>query len=190
MKRSPIMILTVAVGIATISGVGGFLLWSQQPSRGTIIHSAEETTGVKGSSITQESFNTQFFDTVVSSNFKMKTKNEAASPSILGQYLLTDKDIYKSGQLAITIGVAKDNNLDEVSPVKLRRTFPNEYTEVISEPGYPAGSVTFVKQPDFEKSVFWIHDGRYVAVVVSGGIENQESLNDSLLMTLTSWQWK
>lgn len=180
------------VGVAMILIVSGVLAirWSQQPAFGTLASHQVDGTDVKSSSNTQEAFETSLFSTRISSSFKMKSKNEIPSPSILGQYLLAHKDVYVSDQLAVTVGVAQDENVGEVSPVQFRRALNSEYEEVATGDGFPEGSVSFVKKTNFEKSVIWIVNGRYAAVVVSGGIQNRANLEEALRTVVVNWKWK
>lgn len=182
------MVLILA-GLSILTAVLA-IRWSQQPALGTTTVKTIDGTDVKSSSSTQEALETSLFSTRISANFKMKSKNEVQSSSILGQYLLADKDIYVSDQLAITVGVTKAVTVNEVSPVQFRRTLPAEYIETDAVAGFPEGSVAFIKKADFEKSVFWVSNGKYVGVVVSGGIQNRASLEESLRTVVVNWTWK
>lgn len=188
-QLSTARLAVIVICLSLLAAGTSFFAWSRQPARGVVLQN-EKGTDVKGSSSTQEYFETSLFITKAPSNLKMKVKNEVASPSILGQYLLADKDVYISDQLAITIGVATNNDISQVSPVQFRRTQPQEYTETALVSGFPEGSISFIKESDFEKSIFWIQGGKYVAVVVSGGIQNRADLEESLRVVVSNWQWK
>lgn len=189
MKLTAGKVVVFSVVSLILVGSFGFIQWMRQPAHGSITKE-DHATEVMGLSKEQEEFSTRLFTTRIDSSLKVKNKNEVPSSAILGQYLLTNKDAYESDQLAITVGVAKENDVLEISPVQFRRTQPNEYSEDPGSSDYPPGSIVFTKKTGYERSVFWTSDGKYVGVVVSGGIQKKADLEESLRILLANWQWK
>ncbi len=177
------------VGLAVVGGIA-FFIWERQPVKGTIVTMSQPGTDVKAATDVLEDYTTSFFSTKVTSNLHIKNRNEVPTTSILGQYLLTDKNSYNSDQLAITIGASKTNSVGEVSPVQFRRSRLGEYKEVAADSGFPSSSIMFINEDGFEKSIFWTHEGKYVAIVVSGGAERRAQLENSLKAVVTHWTWK
>ncbi len=189
MKKSS-LIVAVACSTVIASAIGAFFIWQNQPSKGVISQTATPGTDVKGSVSTVEELSTQLFDTKITSNFRMRNRNEVPTTSIYGQYLLSDKDAYISDQLAITIGAVKSNSINDVSPVQFRRASPEKYTLGEPDSGFPANSIIFLWEDGYEKSVFWVEDGEYIGVVASGSAARQIQLNNSLSVLVSNWRSK
>ncbi len=185
MRRAAVLF----VGILGLSSFGVFFVWSNQPSKGTSVNANQDGVEVRGVSTTLENFEANSFFTKVPSNLKMKTKSEIPGQAILGQYLLVDKDPYVSDQLAITVGNAKNPSVSEVSPVQFRNTLPHEYEVVPTDGTFPKGSIVFVKKAGYEKSVFWVEDGRYIGIVASGSSNRAAELEQALHSAITNWSW-
>ena len=181
------------VGLAVLAVLGtatfGLWNWANQPSKAQYINDSSASNEVKGTSTTLEDYSSSFFATKISSDFKVKNQSETQNSPIVGQYLLTGKQVYSSDQLAITIGTAKSTDINEVSGYKFRKTYPDDYVQTISDAGYPAGCVVFTKKSSYEKSVFWIYNGKYAAVVVSGGADHRAELENGISAVLANWQW-
>ncbi len=176
--------IIVTAGITVV-----YVNWSKKPAIGKITNSVPIDANVKGSTTTLEGLTTSLFSTRVHSNLQLKTKNEVPSSSIIGQYLLLDKEGIVGDQLAVTVGIVKNNSIEDVSPVQLRRSYPQDYEEVSPDAGFPKGSLSFVKKSGYEKSTFWVEDGRYVGVVASGNINYKAQLENSLAVAVNNWQW-
>ena len=54
----------------------------------------------------------------------------------------------------------------------------------------PAESVSFSAKEGYETAVFWRHDGRYAAVVVSGSSVRKAELEQALQTVVVNWQWR
>jgi len=184
--RRYLLILAV---IVIAGGTVIYVNWSKQPAVGKITSRVPIDTNVKGSTTTLEDLTTSLFSTRVHSNLQLKVKNEVPSPSIIGQYLLLDKEGIVGDQLAITVGVIKNNSIEDVSPVQLRRSYSQDYEEVSPDAGFPKGSLSFVKKFGYEKATFWVEDGRYVGVVASGNVNYKAQLENSLAVIVNNWQW-
>lgn len=182
--------LFIIVGIVVVAAfvVGGVVKWANGPAVATL--STKPNGDVKGESVGLQTFDAEYYDTKIPDIFKLKTRTESAESPVAGQYLFVGKDKYSSDQLAITIGSSKTSALDQVSLVKFRLAYPDEYQQTVPEAGFPEGSIVFVKRNGYEKSVFWIEEGRYAGVVASGSLDRKPQLDNSVQSAIINWQWK
>jgi len=188
-KKYVFRALFLGVLLCILAGASTFFIWQHQPAQGKITNPLPVGTDVKAAADVLEDYSARFFSTKVVSSLHLKNRNEIETASIMGQYLFTDKNPYNTDQLAITIGAAKSSAVGEISPVQLRRSRPDQYVEAPTEAGFPESSVVFIKEDNYEKSVFWTHEGKYAGVVVSGGIDKRAQLENALKVAVTYWTW-
>ena len=167
--------------------VVSFGIWWNSPER-TIPVVSSNTTQVLGSETSTSPLDTSYMSTVFPGRLHIKSSNENAASAIVGQYLLTSKDLQLNDQVGITIGKLNNDTIDNISPVQLRLRHPETYQQS-SLADAPEGAIVFISSNGYEKSVFWAHDGLYSGVVVSGTVGRIAELNEILTTVVFNWQW-
>jgi len=179
--------IALLAGVLVLVSAGvWFYAWANGPASST----ASTTQGpenVFGSQIKLQPYSGKLFTTQIPSTLILKSSTESAGPT-LGQYLFKGTDSSVTDQLGITIGVMQSSSLDEVAAVKLRLGDTETYTRTeINEA--PEGAIAFTKNTDYETTVFWPYQGKYVGIAVSGSVLRQAELSEIMSSVLTNWQW-
>lgn len=169
-------------------GAGSYgFYWANKPVVSKGINSTDSD--VKGAQTQLVDMQNDLFKTKMSSDFMLKTQNTLNNEATSRQFVFTNKDVYFNGQIAITVGTDKTHDLSDVSGVKLRQINPDEYTQLPPSKSLNVENSAFSKISTYEKSVFWIDNGRQISVVASGGFENQSVLDENMDTILKNWQW-
>lgn len=185
MKLSKKSIALTISPIIIICGVAYFAHWVNGPASTSV--GTVSSGDVLSTQITLKEFGSAYFTTLVPDTMQLKTKEENHRATTVGNYLLKNSNVKASDQLAITIGQPGQESLETISHVTIRKMNPEEYKRT-TVPNMPSGAIAFQKQNTYEKSVFWIKDGYYIAVVVSGTPLRSNILDQTLQAVLVNWQ--
>jgi hypothetical protein len=184
-KRS---IFLVVLLLALVGAAAWGYMWWNAPAT-TSVTVAEQRTGVLGSQDKLLDWQTALFSTRYPASFRVLTSNETAHGSTIGQYLLSTVSPNNSDQLGVTVGKLGTMKLQELSSVKMRTLYSDEYT-LTDRSFAPEGSVVFTKSNPYETGVFWSDGEMYVEAVVSGSAAHRADLESALESVVTNWQWR
>lgn len=177
------------LGLALLFGATWLYSWANQPTT-TILGETTANGALGGNSDAQGAILTSsYFSTILPGNLAIKTHNTKPKGSALEQLLAADASGTNSDQLAITIANLPADGLENVSDVIFRDRATDQYERVELD-WAPAGVIAFQKKSNYEFSVFWAKNGRYAAIVTSGGVDRRQSLDDTMSRVLRSWRWQ
>ncbi len=182
MKKFIIIIFIIILALAG----AGYFYWGNKSSVSTDINSGGD---VKGAQTELTDFKNDLFDTKLNSDFILKNQTSSANAATTRQFVFSNNNPYFNGQIAITIGIDKTHQIDDVSGVKLRQINSDDYTQTSQSGVLNTNNYVFNKLSSYEKSVFWVDNGYQVSVVASGGAENKSILEDNLEKILKNWKW-
>lgn len=181
----------VMFGSVILSAIGvslwAYTWWHSPAQTSNVTPVAQTNEAVLGSETKLTSWQTSYFSTSYPSNLRIITINEVAHGMTTGQYLLGSASLSQTDQVAVTVGTLDGLQLSDVSAVKFRQQ-SNAY-ELVERSYTPPNGLVFAKTNSYEVAMFWQHDGRYAAVVVSGLESRKASLEDALRSIVTNWQW-
>jgi hypothetical protein len=187
MKRKIILGGGLLGAIAVILGGYGFYEWSQRPVVSTVNN--QDLSGVLSANTVLEPLETSLFTTKVPDYMHKKSSSESQKGPVIASYLLSNARQEFTDQTGITVGRLGSDALSEVSGVKLRLSQPEIY-EQANLGWVPEGAVVFSRKDEYEKSIFWKNNARYVSVVVSGLPARQAELDQQLSAIVQNWQWR
>lgn len=182
----------LAVGISLLILAVGFNKWANNPAVTSSSESPVRAVTLNASQSAQsQPLDTAYFKTTLPGDILVRTNNEVAHGNTLIQLLATSRAGQVQDQLGVTIGILGNQQLTDVSSVRLRLGDTNNYRRA-SLPQLPAGAVMFERTSElFEKAVFWPNgQGQYAAVVVSGTLDRSPYLDSLLVTVIKGWQWK
>ena len=185
-KLKPILALIVITGGTAV--IGWVYQWWHSPAVSTPV-ALTTSSNVLGSGTSLTPWQTAYFTTQIPSFLRVRNSVENPTRPQLGQYLLANIITSKTDQVAITVGMLGNSTLAEQSSVRLRRAQTTTY-QPASRSYVPAGAFVFSRTDSYETAIIWQHDARYVAVVVSGTVDRQPDLEQSLAAIVTNWQWQ
>ncbi len=182
----------LGVSLLFAAGVIGLYAWGQQPVEGRLVATTSRpdlsSSGQAAQSnavAADESWQTKHFSTIRPAGFDVRSSREDASG--MASYLLYG-GTGQAKQLAVSLNQLA-GPLNEVSAVKLRQTQPEMYKPV--DLAYaPDGALAFTREADYELSLFWQREGRYVSVVASGSGQQRAELANAMETVVRHWQWQ
>lgn len=184
MTRRLRIITRLATGVVLISGALLFNTWANQSNTTNV--STTNSSEVLGEQVALKPFASNYFSTTIPSTMKNISTSESSQP-LRGSYFFGSTNPSINDQLAITVGSLENDQLSAVSAVKLRMSDTSNYKQIDS-PSKQKDTIAFQKNDGYEKSVFWVDNGTYNAVVVSGLTLRQSALDQMLSTTLANWQ--
>ena len=187
-KRPRSLGLLLPVLIALIGAVY-FYHWAMAPVNSKLTMTASTPDLIEGTK-TQKITGT-YFGTLAPVNMRIQQdKISAVGSPILEQMLILSNNIQEGDTISITIGRLPAGGLLETSGAKLRSTQPDIYKLLNVFSSAPNGALIYSKQDvAYEKSVFWIKDNMYAAVVASGNLARTNQLDTLLAQVLKNWHW-
>lgn len=183
------------LGFASIVGLLGagivfYIWWNGTPRSAMPTQNDQAGTAVLGSETTLQPWQTASFTTQYPDTLRVIRSNEIASTGVRGQYLLGARALTQSDQVGVTVGTLEpSSSLEDLPAVKLRRQQTAQY-EVTSRSFAPAGAIVFSSKDGYEVGVFWQNGKDYAAVVSSGSVSRQSSLDYELEAIVSNWQWQ
>jgi hypothetical protein len=160
--------------------------WARQP----IINSANVNSSVQSIQLENINYETDYFKTLIPSEFIEKTKSTTPKLPLLGQYLLRHKVTTYVEQIAITIGQLPAGGIEEVSDLKLRRTDKKNYTLIPYQSFAPQNSISYASNNSQETAIFWSHETRYAIVVFIGSTARSSTSSQVISTIVGNWNWK
>lgn len=162
--------------------------WSRQP---VVSKPLDTVTQVQAQSVKAPSaLESPYFIASIEGSLSIRTNQESPTAQLLQQIVALNARNANSDQMAITIGMLPDGGIEELSAVKYRSGRPQDYTR-ISIAGMPTDAVVFRSVgSQYEFSVFWPKSTLFASIVSSGTINRQQELNNQMMITINSWQWR
>lgn len=171
-----------------ISGTIGYHWFTTAASTSVSVKPIQPAGDVLASETSLHSWQTDQFTTQIPTWLHLTSSTDSRNDPASGTYVLSGgRDM--NAQITITMAALGNNTLDESPAVHVRASQPTEYTR-ITLAAAPEGAQSFSHTGSYETSVFWQHQGHYIATVASGSSDIQADVQTALEAILTNWQWQ
>lgn len=181
--------LVILIGvIATLCFVVVIVGLMRKPSKSVITPPSNTS-----NTTTEESalpINTAYFTTTLPAGFRIKTQTENATATDVLQIVATQNNS-NGQQIGISLATLGNDGLRGVSAYNLRIRDPATY-RLIEFGGMPADVPTFYNRSDTHYGItgFWVRNGLYASIAVSGAIGDEPAINQNYLFVLNNWRWR
>lgn len=131
----------------------------------------------------------KYFSTTIPEDVSLRTHNVAPQGTRIEQILANNKKSPLNDQLAVSIGKVPPEGLNGISDIQFRQNDSKKY-QITEIKNAPPGAIVFNNLETYEKSIFWVNEGKYAGVVILGSNDRRAALDNTLSIILEEWSWE